>query len=172
MKKQFEEEYVTLLIDMKKLIINIWIINDKNKELPYLKYWDVNNLYRWPISQMVPVNNFKWVEHISEFDEIFIKSYNEESKEKYFLEIDIQYHENLHQTQSNLLFLLERMKIEKVEKLVANLHGKSECELKNNSVFGKTVKNVWKHRNVRLVTIERRRTIWYQNQIIIAKRFS
>ena len=31
MKKQFEEEYVTLLIDMKKLIINIWIINDKNK---------------------------------------------------------------------------------------------------------------------------------------------
>ena len=113
--------------------------------MPYLKYWDVNNLYRWPMSQMVPVNNFKWVEHISEFEE------------KYFLEIDIQYHENLHQTQSNLLFLLERMKIEKVEKLVANLHGKSECELKNNSVFGKTVKNVWKHRNVRLVTIERRR---------------
>ena len=31
MKKQFEEEYVILLIDMKKLIINIWIINDKNK---------------------------------------------------------------------------------------------------------------------------------------------
>ena len=56
------------------------------------------------MSQMVPVNNFKWVEHISEFDEIFIKSYNEESDEKYFLEIDVQYHENLHQTESNLLF--------------------------------------------------------------------
>ena len=25
---------------------------DKNKELSNLKYWDVNNLYRWEMSQM------------------------------------------------------------------------------------------------------------------------
>ena len=32
-------------IDMQNLIINIWKIAIKNKELSYLKYWDVNNLY-------------------------------------------------------------------------------------------------------------------------------
>ena len=59
---------------------------------------------------------------MSEFDEIFIKSYNEESDKGYFFEVDVQYLENLH----NLPFLPERMKIEKFEKLVANLHDKTE----------------------------------------------
>ena len=29
------------------------------KELSYLKYWDVNNLYCWVIAQKFPANNFK-----------------------------------------------------------------------------------------------------------------
>ena len=64
--------------------------------------------------------------NISEFDESFIKSYNEESEKGYFFEVDIQYPKNLHKTQNALPFLPERMKIEKVEKLVANLHDKTE----------------------------------------------
>ena len=65
---------------------------DKNKESSYRKHWDVNNLYSWAMSQKFPVNDFKdiWVEDISEFDESFIKIYNQESVEGYFLEIDIQ----------------------------------------------------------------------------------
>ena len=59
-------------------------------------------------------------------NEDFIKSYNEESDEGYFREIDVQYLEKLHQLNNDLPFLPERVKIEKVEKLVANLHGKTE----------------------------------------------
>ena len=33
---------------------------DKNKGFPYIQYWYVNNLYRWAMSQQLPVNNFKW----------------------------------------------------------------------------------------------------------------
>ena len=39
--------------------------NDKNKELPYLQYWDVNNLYGWAMSQNLSVNNFEWIEDTS-----------------------------------------------------------------------------------------------------------
>ena len=68
----------------------------------------------------MPVNNFKRVEGISKLNESFIKSYNEESDEGYFLEVNIQYIENLHKTQNNLPLLPERIKILKVEKHVAN----------------------------------------------------
>ena len=56
----------------------------------------------------------------------FIKNYNEESDEGYFLEVDVQCLEKLHELHNDLSFLPERIKIEKVEKLVANLHDKTE----------------------------------------------
>ena len=62
----------------------------------------------------------------SQFNEDFIKNYNEKSDGGYSLEVDVQYLEKLHELYNDLLFLPERMKIEKVEKLVANLHDKTE----------------------------------------------
>ena len=32
---------------------------DKNKESSYLKYWDVNNLYGWVMSQKLPLNKLE-----------------------------------------------------------------------------------------------------------------
>ena len=43
------------------------------------------------------------------------------------IQVEVQYFENLHELHNDLPFLLERMKIEKVEKFVANLHYKTEC---------------------------------------------
>ena len=86
----------------------------------------MNNLYGWAMSQKLPVSDFKWVEDISEFDESFVKSYNDESDEGYFLEVNVQYLEKFYDLHNDLPFLPERMKIEKVEKLIANLHDKTE----------------------------------------------
>ena len=66
------------------------------------------------MSQKLPVNNFKSVKDISTFDESFIKSYNEESNQGYFLEVDVQYLKKLHDLHNDLPFLPKRMKIEKV----------------------------------------------------------
>ena len=99
---------------------------DKTKETSYLRYWDVNNLYGWTMSQKLPVNNFEWIKDTSQFNKDFIKKYNEESDDGYFLGVDVQYPERLHEFHIDLLFLTERMKIEKNEKLVANLHDKTE----------------------------------------------
>ena len=66
---------------------------DKNKEASYPKYWDVNNLYGWAMSQKVPVNNFEWIKDTSQFNEDFRKNYNEEHDKGYFLKVDIWYAE-------------------------------------------------------------------------------
>ena len=87
---------------------------DKNKEWSYIQSWDINNLYSWAVLQKLPVNNFEWIKDTSQFNEDFIKNYNEES--------GVQYPEKLHELYNDLLFLPERMQIKKVEKLAANLH--------------------------------------------------
>ena len=45
---------------------------NKNKESSY-----VNNFYDSSVSQKLPVNSFEWDKDNSEFDESFLKSYNE-----------------------------------------------------------------------------------------------
>ena len=102
---------------------------DKTNESLYLKYWDVNNLYGWGISRKPPVNNFKCIEEFSHFNENFIRNHNKESDEGYFLKADVQYLEKLDELHNNLPFSPERMKIEKVEKLVANLHDKAQFDI-------------------------------------------
>ena len=58
---------------------------DKNKELPRLQYWDVNDLYGRAMSQKLPINNFEQTNDIFQFNEHFMKSYKKESDEGYFL---------------------------------------------------------------------------------------
>ena len=169
-------------------------------------------IYGWAMSQNRPVNKFQWIEDTSKFNKDSIKDYNEESDERYFLEVDVQYPEKLHKLHNDLPLLSERMKIKKVEKLVINLHdktgyvinirnlkqalnhglilkkvhrvikfnqkawlkpyivmntelrqkaknnfGKDYFKMINNAVFGKTMENMRKNRNIKLVTAERRR---------------
>ena len=45
---------------------------DKNKESPYIQYWDVNNSYGQAMSQKLPENSFVWIEDTSNFDKDFI----------------------------------------------------------------------------------------------------
>ena len=86
----------------------------------------MNNLYGCKISQKLPVNGFKQVGNISEFNEDFIKRYNEKSNEGYFLEADFQYPENIRGTHNDLPILLEIKKVDNVKKLVVNFRDKKK----------------------------------------------
>ena len=70
------------------------------------------------------VNNFEQFKNTSQFNEDFMKNYNEESDKGYFFEVDVQYLQKLNNLHNDLTFFPERVKIEKVEKVVANLHDK------------------------------------------------
>ena len=63
---------------------------DKSKKSSYLPYWDVKNLHGWAMSPKLPVNNFQLIEDTSQFNQDFMKNYNEESSEGYFPEVDAQ----------------------------------------------------------------------------------
>ena len=60
------------------------------------------------MSQKLPVNNFEWVKDTSQFNEDFMKNYDEESDDRCFLEVDVQYSEKLHDIHNNFLFYLKK----------------------------------------------------------------
>ena len=83
---------------------------DPEKLSTFITYLDMNNLYGWAISEYLPYEEFQWLENIDEFD---INSINEKSDKGYFLEVDLEYPNNLHKlhndyplAQKNLLFLV------------------------------------------------------------------
>ena len=77
---------------------------------------DVNKFYGWAMLQKLPVNNFEWIKNTSQFNEDFIKNYNEESREEYFFETDVQYLKKLHELQNGLPILPEKNKNWKIRK--------------------------------------------------------
>ena len=114
---------------------------DENTESSFIQYLDANNLYGWAMSQKLPVNSFKWVKDTLKINEEFIKSYYENSNKGYILEVDFKYPIKLHDSDSDLLFLPRRMKIDKCSKLVCNLHNK-----KKYVVLIKSLKQTLNHR--------------------------
>ena len=138
---------------------------------------DANNLYGWAMPQKLPVNGFKWIEGSSEFNKSFIKTYDENSDRGNFLEVNVKYPKNSFNSDKDLPFLAERKKLVKVKKQfnqiawlkpyidintglrkeAKNEFEKDSFKLMNNSVFGKTIENVRKHRDINLVTTDEKR---------------
>ena len=57
------------------------------------------------MSQKLLINKLEWTEDIFQFNEDFVKSYNEEIDGRYFPEADIQYSEKLLELHNDLPFL-------------------------------------------------------------------
>ena len=180
---------------------------NKDEEESFLQYNDANNLYGFAMSEPLPVDGFEWMKDLFKIDEDFIKNYDENTDKGHILKVDFEYPKNLHDLDSDLPFLPERMKIDKCKKLVCNLYDKKSYvvnirslkqaindglilkkvqrviqfnqeawlkpyidmntelrkqanndfekeffKLMNNSVFGKSMENVRKHRDIKLVT--------------------
>ena len=93
---------------------------DPGKESSYLQYLDANNLYGWAMLQPLPTSKFRWVE----IDSDQISDLATSKIKGYLLEVNVRYPTELHDSHNDLPFMCEKMKINKVEKLVPNLRDK------------------------------------------------
>ena len=71
-------------------------LNDYDSKKPsiFISHLDMNNLYGWAMSEYLPCGRFKWLKNIDKFD---IKSINGKSSIGYFLEVDLEYPDGLHE---------------------------------------------------------------------------
>ena len=96
---------------------------NKKIESSYIQHLDANNLYVWAMFQKSPVSK---QEDLSQFNEDFIKNYDENSNIGYFLEVDIDYPKELFNLHKDLPFLPESKKVNKVEKLICDIEDKKK----------------------------------------------
>ena len=171
------------------------------EESSFLQYLDPNNLYGWARSQPLPTGGFKWVNDVSRFTPNETGRLAKRDSKGYL------YPKELHDLHNDLPFMCDKMKINKVEKLVPNLYDKKKYvihirasdqalkhglilekvhrviefnqsewlapyinfntklrkkakndfekdffKLMNNAVFGKTMENIRKHKDIKLLT--------------------
>ena len=88
-------------------------------------YWDASSLYGWVMPQKLPAENFGW-EKTSKFDEKFVKNCGDNSDKRYIFAVEAEYSKQLRDSDNDLIFLPESIKIKKCQKLVCNLYGKEK----------------------------------------------
>ena len=67
---------------------------DPKKQSTFITYLDKNNLYSWAMSQYLPYFEFELLKNINRFD---VYSISEKSEIGYFLEVDLEYPDKLHE---------------------------------------------------------------------------
>ena len=100
--------------------------NDQEEDR-YLFYLDVNNLYGWAMMESLPTSQFQWIEI---FDNRFW-DVAEDSEVGYFLEVDLEYPQHLHNQHSDLPFCPEHRVPPgaKLSKLLTTLYKKEKYVL-------------------------------------------
>ena len=86
-------------------------------------YLDANNLYGRAMSKKLPLGEFEWMRP-EDYTEDIIKNYNKNDDYGAILIVDVDCPKKLHKLHSDLPFLPDRMKINKVDKLICNLQNK------------------------------------------------
>ena len=84
---------------------------DPAKESKFISYLDANNLYGWAMSKQLPISGFKWMTD------------NELEDWKHlscFLEVNLEYPDDLHDLHNDYSLAPERIKIENVQKIIPN----------------------------------------------------
>ena len=81
---------------------------DLKKPSTFITYLHKNNLYGWSMSECLPYREFEWLENVDEFD---VNSINEKSEIGYFLEVDFEYSDELHELHNDYALAPEKLAV-------------------------------------------------------------
>ena len=81
---------------------------DKNQPSTFISYLDMNNLYGWAMNEYLPYGGFEWLENIDKFD---IMSIIDKSPIGYFLKVDLEYSEELHELHNDFPLAPEKLTV-------------------------------------------------------------
>ena len=116
---------------------------DSSQPSKFVPYLDANNLYGWAMMKPLPVGDFHWMT-------------NEELKNwrdyPCVLEVDLEYPEELHEAHNDYPLAPERLKINKVEKLIPTLLKKEKYVLHGQNLklyLELGLKLKWIHRGIK-----------------------
>ncbi len=98
---------------------------DPKKPNKHILYLDANNLYGWAMSKPMPYKNFRWMNE---------KELSDWESMPCFLEVDLEYPEELHDLHNEYPLAPEKITVGKVEKLVPNLNNKSKYVLHHENL--------------------------------------
>ncbi|XP_072388457.1 uncharacterized protein [Diabrotica undecimpunctata] len=108
---------------------------DPTRPSKYILYLDVNNLYGWAMSEALPIGGFKWIEDVTKFGvgnlpegHIDIMSIQDDAKEGYFFQVDLEYPRELHDKHKDFPFAAEHRipPGSKLPKLIPTLYHKTK----------------------------------------------
>ena len=74
----------------------------------FISYLDMNNLYGWAMNEYLPYCGFEWLENIHNFD---IMPISDKSPIGYFLEVDLEYPEELHELHNDFPLAPEKLAV-------------------------------------------------------------
>ena len=85
-------------------------MNDYDLEKPstFITYLDKNNLYVWTMSEYLHYGEFNWLKNVDKFD---VNSINEKSDTGYFLEVDLEYPNELHELHNDYPLAPEKLAV-------------------------------------------------------------
>ena len=81
---------------------------DSEKPSTFIIYSDKNNLYGWTMSEYLLYEEFEWLENVDKFN---ANSVNEKSEIGYFLEVDLEYPDELHELHNDYPLAPEELAI-------------------------------------------------------------
>ena len=76
----------------------------------YIMYLDANSLYGWAMSQYLPIVTFKWLID-KEISKIDLGKYKADGKKGFFLEVDLEYPQELHDIHNDYPVAPEKVKV-------------------------------------------------------------
>ena len=91
---------------------------DESKPSSFIQYLDANNLYGWAMTQKLPTHGFKWI-NVDKSSVLKLLE-KKDTNQGFIFEVDLDYPKSLWNSHNDYPLATEKVKIDKVDKLISS----------------------------------------------------